>query len=778
MHSFPRINFPFLLLPLRALFFWIFLLTGIVSEAQIPNNSWRDHLAFNQATGVAVTPQKVYCNMTNGGMLVYHRSSGEYEKLSKVNGLSDINVTALAYSSEAAVLIIGYQNGNIDLLTSSGLINMPDIKRKRMSTDRSINMIYVYGTRAYLACSFGVVEIDLIKKEVVDSYMFGPEGSAIEVNDISVLDNYLYAATKIGIYRADLNAPNLVDFSYWQVLANIPQPNSEYKRIETFDNQIFALFNSETENSDKIIQFTHDENWSYFESFPDTLIHQLRAYNNKLAVVTNTNTHFFNSSLQQVHQIDMPRGRDAVYDADGNIYAAATFKGFLIFRGGTQEQWRYINGPLGNITGYVHAKDDHVWVGSGGFFYPYANGAAYHFFNENWFTLSPANAEELAGIGNFNRFTFQPNNINHVYASAYRYALFEFVDDKVVARHDRTNTPLFADKIPAELGVRIMNMAFDYKGDLWTVMESTPQPVFILRKNNQWEQPELVSPIFQSASKWRDLIITQTNQVWLLDDRNGIVVIQELSDGDKREKYFTIKNQDGELLSSGYCLAEDRDGNVWVGTNKGPIVYSSSNQIFDDETEVIGNQIKIPRNDGTDLADYLLDYEIINDIAVDGGNQKWLATENSGVFLVSPDGKETIHQFTSENSPLISDNVIGVDVQQKTGEVFISTNKGLVAFMGRSTLGNEDYSDVYVYPNPVRPDYEGEITISGLVENSVVKITDISGNLVFETNSLGGKAVWDGKNFSGNRVNTGIYLVFLATEDGSKTHITKLVFIH
>ncbi len=773
----PRKYISFHYLPVRVLSFLILLFVGIVSYGQIPNNSWRDHLSFNQATVVAMTPQKVYSSMINGGMLVYHRSSGEYEKWSKVNGLSDINVTALAYSSEAAVLIIGYQNGNIDLLTSSGLINMPDIKRKRMSAERSILMIHIYGTKAYLACSFGVVEIDLIKKEVVDTYMFGPDGSTIEVNDITVLDNFLYAATKIGIYRADLNAPNLVDFSFWQRLMNIPQPNSDYKRIETFDNQIFALFKSSTENTDKIIRFTHDENWNYWVPVTDTLINQLRAYNNKLAVVTNLNAHFFNSSLQQIQEVYMPRGQDAVYDADGNIYAAATFKGFLVFIGGTQEQWRIINGPLENITGYVHAKDDHIWVGSGGFFKVYANGAAYHFFNEKWFTLSPNNSAELAGIGNFNRFAFHPNNINHVYASAYRYALFEFKDEKVVARHDFSNTPLFAEKIPNELGVRIMNMAFDFKGDLWTVMESTPQPVFILRGGKDWYQPNLKSTIFQSASKWRDLIITKTNQVWLLDDRNGVVVLQELSDGSIREKYFPIKNQDGELLSAAYCLAEDLDGNVWIGTSKGPIFYNSSNQIFN-ETEVIGNQIKIPRNDGTGLADYLLDYEIINDISVDGGNQKWLATENSGVFLVSPDGKKTIHHFTSENSPLISDNVISVDVQQKTGEVFISTNKGMIAFMGRSTVGNEDYSDVYVYPNPVRPDYEGEITVSGLVENSVVKITDISGNLVFETTSLGGKAVWNGKNFYGERVNTGIYLVFLATEDGSKTHITKLVFIH
>ena len=189
-------------------------------------------------------------------------------------------------------------------------------------------------------------------------------------------------------------------------------------------------------------------------------------------------------------------------------------------------------------------------------------------------------------------------------------------------------------------------------------------------------------------------------------------------------------------------------------------------------------QVTLERDDGSGLIDFLLFTETILDIAVDGGNQKWLATDQSGVFLISDDGQETVLNFREENSPLLSNGVTGIGINQKSGEVFIATDQGLVSYGGIATEGASNFSDVYVYPNPVYPDYEGPITIAGLMENTVVKITDVSGDLVWETNSFGGQAVWDGRNFNGNKVATGVYLVMLATEDATRSHITKILFLH
>jgi hypothetical protein len=191
-----------------------------------------------------------------------------------------------------------------------------------------------------------------------------------------------------------------------------------------------------------------------------------------------------------------------------------------------------------------------------------------------------------------------------------------------------------------------------------------------------------------------------------------------------------------------------------------------------------GYQPEIPRNDGTIYVDLLLSTEKINDIAVDGGNRKWIATEKSGVFLVSDDGKKEIRHFTEENSPLFSNNVLTLAVNDLTGEVFFGTDKGIVSYRGEATEATDDFGKVYVFPNPVREDFEGDITVTGLARDANVKFTDISGNLVYETTALGGQAVWDGRNFRGERVHTGVYLVFCTNRDGSRTRVTKLLFIH
>lgn len=416
-------------------------------------------------------------------------------------------------------------------------------------------------------------------------------------------------------------------------------------------------------------------------------------------------------------------------------------------------------------------------VTSGGPHNPYKEGGGYNFQDERWHSMVSGWSGGLTSVGNFYKIVYHPTNNNRVFASAYLYGIYDIEDREVIQEYTYDNTDVFSSTVSANVGVRAMGLDFDSDGNLWTVFNETDNPVYVLRDESEWENLDLKSSIFSSNQNYKDLLVTSNDQVWILTKTKGIIVLKEESDDSILEKHFTIKNQDDNSMSAAYCLAEDKDGNVWVGTSRGPVYYPEMTNIFDLES-VTAYSVKIPRSDGSGSADYLLDYEIVNDIAVDGADRKWLATESSGVFLVSSDGLKTVHQFTKSNSALISNNVISVGVQEETGEVFFSTNKGLVSYMGTATEGNEDFTDVYVYPNPVRPGYEGDITITGLIEDANVKITDISGDLVYETTSLGGQAIWDGRNFNGRRVSTGVYLVFMTNDDGSKTHITKLVFIH
>jgi hypothetical protein len=225
-------------------------------------------------------------------------------------------------------------------------------------------------------------------------------------------------------------------------------------------------------------------------------------------------------------------------------------------------------------------------------------------------------------------------------------------------------------------------------------------------------------------------------------------------------------------------LAEDLEKNIWVGTGSGPYIYheNQAGNLFEIDNPEVGTQVKLTDFDG--LVQYLLGSERILSITVDGANRKWLGTGNSGAYLLSSDGEEEIYNFTKENSPILSNTINSIGINDDSGEVFFGTDHGMISFRAEATKGGDDFGKSYVFPNPVREDFEGTITITGLASDVNVKITDISGNLIYETTALGGQAVWDGKSFDGKRAHTGVYLVFCTNNDGTKTYVTKLVFIN
>ena len=244
---------------------------------------------------------------------------------------------------------------------------------------------------------------------------------------------------------------------------------------------------------------------------------------------------------------------------------------------------------------------------------------------------------------------------------------------------------------------------------------------------------------------------------------------------DDRYKKMQIKDADNKIVPIVYSIAEDLDGNIWVGTDQGPLVYYNPEKVFD--SDLTAFRLKTPRNDGTGQADLVLATESISSIAVDGANRKWLGTLNSGAYLLSPDGTTQIKHYNEENSPIFSNNIVSLAIDDKSGEVWFGTLKGVQSVRGDATPGEEKFSHVYSFPNPVREDYSGNVTITGLMRDSQIRITDISGNLVYETVSDGGMATWDLKTYNGKHVSTGVYLVFCASIDGLQACVTKLLVI-
>lgn len=258
--------------------------------------------------------------------------------------------------------------------------------------------------------------------------------------------------------------------------------------------------------------------------------------------------------------------------------------------------------------------------------------------------------------------------------------------------------------------------------------------------------------------------------LYIIDDNKTPGTFQ-----DDRSKQIAVKDADNQIIPNIYSIAEDLDGNLWVGTDQGPLVYFTPENVFDEEMKA--NRIKVPRNDGSGLSDYLLRTETVTSISVDGANKKWLGTSGSGVYYVSADGTRQETHFNVANSPILSDSIISLAVDNKSGDVWFGTSKGLQSYRGNATAGAEKFTAVYAFPNPVRENFNGNVTITGLMNNTQVNITDISGNLVYETISDGGQATWDLKTYNGKRVATGVYLIFCASSDGTESFVTKILVI-
>jgi hypothetical protein len=749
------------------------LLLSVKVNGQIPNGTWRDHLPYTNAIQLAEVENSIFC-ATDGGLFSLNKGDNSLRKYSKVSGLSDVEISAINYSENTKTLVVAYNNGNIDLVRDDSIINIPDIKRKLITGDKGIKSIYFINDDAYLATGFGIVVLDISRKEIKDTYQFGELGTKIAVNDLSFDGNFLYAATDQGIYKADINSQNLVDYNYWSIIPNVPLVDCKYLYVTYFGGRLLACYKNLSTNYNDIIEIGENtwEKWEYGQNYCSWIY----VHNNHLIVVEDYKVKVYDQQFNLISLAGIAWAHHALYDRDNILWIADFGEGLLKWESGQFENIAP-NGPAYKDVGCIVYESGRLWAGGGNEATQWADRGAYSFIGERWDSYNKINYPELDGFRNINTIAVDPSDAGHVYGGSYGYGVVEFKNGEVKDIYDEQDGILRPVEGYGHGYIRIMGMDYDKNNDLWLCVDITENPVYVIRSDEKWKNLEFSNNIFGIDTRLTGILATSFGQVWLLLKNDGIFVFRENRNGTLSERFFTVKNQDSELIERVFSIAEDLDGNIWVGTNKGPVVYYNPVSIFEEQT-VLGYQIQIPRNDGSNYADLLLENEVINTIAIDGANRKWFGTESSGVFLMSEDGKEEIHNFNQDNSPLFSDKIVSIAINHESGEVFFGTDKGILSFMGQATAGNEDFKDVYVYPNPVREDYEGDITVTGLVTDANVKITDVSGNIVYETTALGGQAIWDGRNFSGKRVQTGVYLVFCTNEDGSKTHITKLLFIH
>ncbi len=756
---------------LRNLFLLLFVLFSFTGYAQLRLGEWREHLPYKKANKIVKAEGKMFC-LTKSGLFSYSLTDNEIVAYSKTNGLAESDISAIAWAEKEQMLLVAYANGNLDLLSDGKISNLPDIKNFSLLSDKKINSIVIKDDLAYLGTNFGIVVVNLDREEVADTYFIDEGGGQLLVNDLDFKDDKIWAATDRGIFSANRNAINLSDFNSWTLHNGIPDFRKECTHLAILNGNLIVSRNFSASESE-LYQYNNGI-WSVFGS-DFSKIHSLNINSEQLWLVQADEVQIFNSNGIQAERIrlaGLEQMRDA-YEYDGRTFVADWEQSLIEITGGSRSIIKP-DGPLSGSITNVYSKGKETWAVAGGYDATF-NGLnqkaeLYQFYNQEWTNYTDKNTDAFIGSSDLVEIDGNRRDQSLVYAASWGDGIFVFKDQEYANVWNSANSPL---------GTKgIIGMDSDRDGNLWILDANSSNPVKVVSLENEWTSLKYAA--LANRANMRKIICLSNGDKWVLNNlgqtlfafnENGTLANE---DDDAIASFFVRDENNSTISSKVYDAVEDEDGNVWLGTANGIAIYSNPGNLFR-SGDFVAYQPIISIAGSTQ---YLLGSETVLNIAVDGANQKWLGTENSGVFLVSENADEQLLHFTDKNSPLPSNHIQKIAVNPSSGEVFFLTDKGMVSYKGGVTEGAESYNDLYVYPNPVRENYQGDIVVSGLLSKSTVKITDISGNLVMEGKSTGGQYTWDGKNLKGSRVHTGVYLIFCSNSDGSKSKVIKLLFIH
>ncbi|MBK7131964.1 MAG: hypothetical protein IPH69_03800 [Bacteroidales bacterium] len=744
------------------------------SSGQSPVGTWTDHLTYNTAKSVAVGTSEVYAS-TGSSIIVYNKEFSELKKMSRINGLTETGISTIGWSEENKTLVIAYSTANVDLVKNNVIFNISDISRKYIPGRKEINRIRTNGKYAYLACSFGIVVIDLIKKEIYDTWKPGSGTGDTEVWDIAFGNGNYYAATTTGVWSASQTDQGLSYFGNWKLMNNLPQPSGKYTSIVYSGNKLYFNLSDPISGGDSV--YSSDGSISLFSFLPGVYNKSFDPAPSGFTISSQSSLRYFSNSGSLLNTISsyswgtvsISQGiadEKDIWIADNNsgLVRGEKFSSFSAFA---------LPGPVSNNAFSITSLNGKTIISGGGPDVSWNNqGRPFQlsvFENNNWTHILKSPVIDAMKV------LIDPDNNNHYYVSTWGNGLLEYDNNELKNQYTYTNSPL-QTIIAGRPYVRICGLAMDKNKNLWITQTQVEGTLKALKPDGSW----IVNPITLDGITIGDLIIARSGYKWIiLPKGNGLLIIDDNDTPeyftDDRYKRMLVEDNENKIISGVYSIAEDLDGNIWVGTDQGPLIYYNPDKVFDNDINAF--RIKISRNDGSGLADYLLNSEVITAIAVDGANRKWIGTTSSGVYQLSADGTAKLRNYNETNSPILSNSIVSLAIDNKTGEVWLGTSRGVQSVRGEATAGGEQFSKVYTFPNPVREDYYGNVTITGLMRDSQIRITDVSGNLVFETESDGGQASWDLKTYNGKRVATGVYLVFCASSDGSQSAVTKMLVI-
>lgn len=770
---------------MRVAFLSLLMLLSTFLSSQIDQKvgSWQSHLPYNTSIDVAQSDEEIIY-ATPFALMMISKADYSVRFLSKVEGLSDAGITLIEYDQFNNQLVVIYNNSNIDIIRGNEVINIPTIKLSTSITgSKEINDLHIFDQHtAFLATSFGIVELRLDRLEF---------GSTIFTNEpikrIGNEEQLILATSETGLYYIEKTPQkNIADFSKWiKAGENLGLPATfNATDVIGYDGEVFLS----TENN-----LWRGTIASGFESIYDMVpepYHVSFMSTGQDGLILGLIQDDPYSKLMTIHQNNFTIGavdcsnrlEYAIQDTEGKYWYADEWRGFR-FSNDLNSGCQILDygGPLTANVSDIDFKDEAVYVATGGVkdnFEVLSNRSGFFIYKDKqWQNYYDINVPLIRDEEFLNIFQVATSpRTEEVYFASYYNGLMSFHPDTEETEYfDAANSGLQHAQGETE-GERLSGLSFDEAGNLWINNIYAPRPLVVYTEDGNWfnystgvNRALALVEVDYEGLLW-NVVVGSSGGVLVYDHNN---TLNDPTDDD----YILLNANNSAMTSSKVnCLAVDLDGDIWAGTDEGPVIFNGGRSIFTVENP--GNRLKVELDNN--IA-YLLSNENITSIAVDGGDRKWIGT-NNGVFVLSAGGDEEIMHFTEDNSPLFSNDILELSFDKKNGLMYIGSNLGIQSYRTATTDARRVHSsDVYAFPNPVRPEHTGNIYISGLAKDADVKITDLNGKLIYETTALGGTATWDGKDYNGRRAATGVYLVFSTGQVDFETPdalVTKIMIVH
>ncbi|HEX5167673.1 MAG TPA: two-component regulator propeller domain-containing protein [Cyclobacteriaceae bacterium] len=727
----------------------LFISQSALAQNDIPIGTWRMHLSYNTINSITFSNDKIY-GAAESGIVVLDRDDNSISSYSKINGLTGSSISFINYDNVTSQLLAGYEDGNLDIIKENTITNFDRLTDPTIPGSKQINHITFRDGTAYLSCDYGVVVFNMFQREVQETWRdLGPGGELISIKQSAIKGDSIFLATSMGVLAGDLD-DNLLDFNNWKRFDK-NEFNGPIHSVVFFNNTIYATIDNEG------LYYYENGLWTK-ESFLTNITFQSLTSSSENLLICEGNKIWKLSAANSLISITsslITTPKFALQDDQQKIWIGDLSNGMVSDRTGSFAS--YIpNGPAFIAATRLKFIDNRLYALRGGYavnFQPKGNAGVLSTFASGLWSTEPSPAQDLTDVDVIG---------GTLFTSSYGYGVLSGDISSPDIIYNETNSSL-VNLNPGMNGVYVP--ALEHSADnLWVCNYGAASPLHLF-SNNSWQSFNFG---FTTARYPLDLLIDYAEGVWIMlnpSQGGGVLVFNQK---ENKTSYLTNQTGSGGLPSKNvYAFARDRDGYIWIGTDKGVAYFTNPTQVFSSGVNAVW---PIFENR------YLLTDEKITAIAVDGGNRKWIGTER-GVWLFNPTGEEQVYSFNVTNSPLPSNVILSIAADPTSGEVFFSTDKGMVSFRSDATDSQFSFQSVKVFPNPVTPEFNGTVGISGLATDAIVKITDVSGKLIWQTQANGGTATWNVRDYNGRRASTGMYLIFSATPDGGESFVGKIAVI-